>query len=349
MTSKVPFPNLRAPLVGKEGTVIPPWNSFFQNLFNLLNTGLLDPTLQGLIDSNIGIPLSNDCAVRVASKGNLTEFGITYVHTQSNNGLWVYDGDLAIWRYGRLDPGTAGITVNIQNCNIDGVFGQAVVGGVQYNIFLYFANGGDKYLACELSTQGGIYGNTFLNDHGILVKGPIIAPDLTRRYIGTIFPDTNIPPRLWNAGTFGVFQDHISSYYCRQRLTSQIVLTGNVVNPNVWKFPSAKFISTSIWDDGDDFSGGCFGSVMTTSAGDIVYVGVTRNQATPPPPGSVCPVYCAVANKPYPFYIDIPGGSVGTQVYRLDLAIKSLSGGGTVTLYTDATCDGAGMTMNYTH
>lgn len=351
MVEKVPFPSLRAALVDpRTGNMVAPWNSFFQNLFELLNNSLLGPFLQGLIDSDIDIPFANDCAVRVASKGNLTELGVAYVNNQSNNGLWVYDAGEGIWRYGRLDPGTGGITVDTQNCVIDGVSGQAVVGGLQYNIFLYFANSGDRYLACELSLQPGIYGNTFLNDHGILVKGPIIAPDLTRRYIGTVFPDLNVPPRIWNAGTFGVFQDHISSYYCRQRLTSQITLTGSVAPPtNVWKFPSAEFISTSIWDDGDDFQGGCFGSVKTTNAPDIVYVGITRNQAVPPPPGSVCPVYCAVANQPYPFFIEIPGGSVGTQVYRLDLALRSASGLGTISIHNDAICDGAGMTMNYTH
>lgn len=347
MIDKVPFPNLRAKLVDNNGAIVPPWNSFFQNLFELLNSGLLGPELQGIIDSDIGIPLSNDCAIRVASGATQHDFGMGYVHIGSNNGLWVFDTGLGIWRYGRCDPGTGGIHLNNLDVTIDGIPHQATTPLLRYNIFVYFANPGDRYLAAELSLQDGIYANTFLNDHGILVKGPPVGFDITRRYVGAIFPDaSNV---IWGAGSFGVFQDHISSYYCRQTLMSQITLTGSVLNPNVWKFPSAEFISTSIWDDGDDFIAACSGSVMTTVAGDIIYVGITRNQAVPPPPGSVVPVYCAVANKPYPFSIAIPGGSVGTQAYRLDLAFLSASGTGTVSIFSDANCDGAGLTMYYTH
>lgn len=349
MVDPVPFPSLVAPLVNKEGRCIPPWNSFFQNLFNLVNTGLLGPELQGIVDSGIGIPLSNDCGTRVASAGTAHDFGITYVNNHTNNGLWCFDPFLQIWRFGRINPATAAqIAINNLNCTIDGVLNQATIPLTHYNIFVYFANSGDRYLTAELSTQPAIYANTLLNDHGILVKGPPVGFDISKRFVGYIIPDaTNI---LWAAGGFGVFQDHISSYYNRQQLESQIVLTGSVAPPtNVWQFPSTEFISSTIWDDGNDFTGGCFGAVKTTNAPDIVYVGITRNQALPPPPGSVQPVYCAVANQPYPFCIDIPGGSVATQVYRLDLVLRSASGAGTISIHNDAVCDGAGMTMNYTH
>ena len=71
------------------------------------------------------------------------------------------------------------------------------------------------------------------------------------------------------------------------------------------------------------------GSAQNTGTGNTTSVGVCIDGATTPV--DFIDVYCAVANKPYPFTVTVRGGDFSTDLHTYRVFMKNDAGTGSIT------------------
>lgn len=88
----VPFPSLAAKLVNASGIMVPPWNSFFQNLFNVINSLVSG----GSVD--VGYLFDGAVSSNFAAVGTLRTWGLLPLN---GNRTPIFNPDTGVWEYFR--------------------------------------------------------------------------------------------------------------------------------------------------------------------------------------------------------------------------------------------------------
>lgn len=336
--------NLTAGLVGKADTTVP-----FVTIGNtaslsaeraltagqglLLTDGGANSTATiGFVDPNLAtfrltnFPLTDDCNVRVSGGTNGHSYGLSYIG--DGNGLWLRDSFTSTYRKGFV--GGSFSTVDLHNCTIDGVPNQSAASGVLYYIYAYFNAAGDVLFETEISTTTYTVGGEFP-----VVKGWRFKNDGTfnKRLIGAAKSD--VSGNFWRDNTGnsvpynGVFMCGISSAFKRQSLNYHTKVSGGNASTSWAEINSNQYLSAFMWDDGNEPFIALAGTVSNTGTGNTTSVGICIDGATTPE--DFVDVYCAVANKTYPFTVICRAGDFSTGLHEYRVFMKNDAGTGSIT------------------
>ncbi len=214
----------------------------------------------------MNVPPLGDACVRLASNATPYQFNVSFYGPIGGHGLWLKKHQTEQWEYAKIYPG---LTVDVNSCLIDDVI-RPIDPAILYYVYIGFQGG---VPTVQLSTTGPV----FDPEVGVFVK---IEAGSYQRWIGAVksVPESRM---IWAAGDFGVFCDHIASFYNRQLLTSQVTIGGGNASPTWQIINTEQYISTFCWGDGADFQAMLAGSVSSSVAGATVGVGITRNYNGP--------------------------------------------------------------------
>lgn len=267
-------------------------------------------------------PFTDDCNIRVAAGVDGHSIGIVYMG--ESNGLWLRDSFTGKYRKAYV-PGAFQV-IDLQNCTINGVPNQSVPAAVLHYIYAYINAADDVLMSIEFSTTAFTQGG-----ESPVVKGWRFKNDGTfnKRLIGAVKSD--VANVFWRANTFsqGVFMSGISSAFKRQVLNYHTKVSGGNAAVVWTEINSAQYLSAFMWDDGNEPFIALAGSVSNNGAGNTTSVGVLIDGATTP--DDFVDVYCAIANKTYPFTVIVRGGDFTTDLHTYKVVMKNDAGTGNIT------------------
>ena len=278
----------------------------------------------------IRIPASNDNGLVVAAGGDANDsYRIGYGYPEGSNGVWLYDGFSSSWRFAKIQ-GEFGAPFSVQNCQVDGVNGQALVATAIYSIYARFAAANDIYLTLDLSLTAGSFGpapGTLSGGTGYRFKGGPSIYDFTRRLVGYAKTDTS--GYIWRAGSNGVFFSWVLSLCSQQRLNYHIIYTSSTASTSWVEPDSTQYVGAFLTESWDEIVG-IAGVVECSSAGSTVSIGISRttllSASLPDPPTDWIPVFIHTANEPIPFSVKSRAGNHATDTYFYRVQMKTTAG-----------------------
>lgn len=265
--------------------------------------------------------ISNDVGIQLrCSDSDPLEINMSY--TRLGHGLWLYNpatGRMEFWQVGA----SSGIlATHVNSCYIDGVPGQALVAGTLYWIYARVIS---NSLQLNFSTSAPSFGDPF---GSVPITGwGSRAGDPADRLVGMVQSDGSGNILLsGGAGPNGVIATNLLSYYNRQRITMNAVVTGASTQTSFSATGITNgLLSACVLNDGEEPFGPTFsGSVSNDTGGGNTWIGISRNGAAP---DVQCQIGQSNANYAMPFSITYPGGSPnvsnGRNTYQVVMKVTS--------------------------